>query len=175
MVWRILRPAVMVCWWPIQIAKRRAKHPRRGGYGVPSHCSICFLNKHVKEALIEHPTTRNDGMEHPSLMGTLPFFSLFPPFFLFSSFFFSLFKKQFFLADWWGMGPRGPQNPPLPPQPHHGSGWGAKIWRNSTSRWSEMTLLYCKIHHLNNGTSARVMHYRYSGMLRSKSGGTNPP
>ena len=32
----------------------------------PSRLSKFFLNKHVKEALIEHPTTRNDGMEDPT-------------------------------------------------------------------------------------------------------------
>ena len=33
----------------------------------PSRRSKFFLNKHVKEALIEHPTTRNDGMEDPTI------------------------------------------------------------------------------------------------------------
>ena len=36
------------------------------GGGVPSRRSNFFLFKHVKEALIEHPTTRNDGMEDPT-------------------------------------------------------------------------------------------------------------
>ena len=35
------------------------------GGGVPLP-SFVFLNKHVIEALIEHPTTRNDGMEDPT-------------------------------------------------------------------------------------------------------------
>ena len=48
---------------------RGAKHRAWGGYGrgCPlTSFQFFFLNKHVKEALIEHPTTRNDGMEHPT-------------------------------------------------------------------------------------------------------------
>ena len=44
----------------------RRTEPGRVWEGV----SQFFLNKHVKEALIEHPTTRNDGMEdlRPAVM-----------------------------------------------------------------------------------------------------------
>ena len=51
----------------------------------PSIVRLFFFNKHVKESLIEHPTTRNDSMEHPSLMGILPFFLSFFPLPLFKN------------------------------------------------------------------------------------------
>ena len=62
----------------------------RAGEGmVSSSHRLFFLNKHVEEALIEHPTTRNDGIY-------FLFFS--PPFssshHFFSPYFFYIFRQD---------------------------------------------------------------------------------
>ena len=82
-VWRILRPAGMVQYVGDRLKLLNDGRSTRAGEGMLSPSIVRLflnINKHVKESLIEHPTTRNDGMEHPSLMGILPFFfsSFFP-------------------------------------------------------------------------------------------------
>ena len=44
----------------------RSTDPEEGMGGVSLPFKIFFINKHVNEALIEHPMTRNDTMEDPT-------------------------------------------------------------------------------------------------------------
>ena len=59
MVWRILRPAVMVQYVGDRLKLLNDWRSTRAGEGMvsPSHRSI-FFNRHVKEAVIEHSTTQ---------------------------------------------------------------------------------------------------------------------
>ena len=167
-----------VCWWPIKIAKQRAKHLSGGGYGVPSHCSI----KKISMSKSSYRASYDQKWWHGASITHMYTHFLFFSSLLFSSYHF--FSPSFFKYFFGGTdgGPWAPRIRPCHLSP--------TMVRADVRKFEEIVPLdgrkwhsYCKIHHLNNGTRVRVMYYvlRYAveklgtNLPLQLCGGTCPP